>query len=294
MKITLLGTGTPTPSLRRMSSGYLVETGGDVIVLDHGPGAYHRLLQTGTAPTRVSHLFLSHLHYDHCMDYQRLVMTRWDQGAGRVPDLKVFGPAPLARMSEQLFSRDGVWSPDLTARTENELSLDVYRQRDGVLPRAWPMPEVREIRPGDTVSGGAWTLTVAEVVHVQPHLTCYAYRLETDEGVLVYSGDTGPTPVMEELARDCDVLIHMCHQMSGTAPSAAFAAGCMGHLELAELGQRANARNLVLTHITTQMDQDGVRERILGEMARIYEGHLFFGEDLMVVPLEGPRIPRLD
>ena len=34
MKITLLGTGTPTPSLRRMSSGYMVEIGDDVILLD--------------------------------------------------------------------------------------------------------------------------------------------------------------------------------------------------------------------------------------------------------------------
>ena len=30
--ITLLGTGTPTPSLKRMCSGYVVETGDDVIV----------------------------------------------------------------------------------------------------------------------------------------------------------------------------------------------------------------------------------------------------------------------
>ena len=29
MKITLLGTGTPTPSLKRMSSGYMVEVGSD-------------------------------------------------------------------------------------------------------------------------------------------------------------------------------------------------------------------------------------------------------------------------
>ena len=30
MRIRLLGTGTPTPSLRRMSSGYVIETGNDV------------------------------------------------------------------------------------------------------------------------------------------------------------------------------------------------------------------------------------------------------------------------
>jgi hypothetical protein len=39
VRIRLLGTGTPTPSLRRMCSGYLVEIGNDVILLDHGFGA---------------------------------------------------------------------------------------------------------------------------------------------------------------------------------------------------------------------------------------------------------------
>ena len=32
MRIRLLGTGTPTPSLARMCSGYVVEVGNDVIV----------------------------------------------------------------------------------------------------------------------------------------------------------------------------------------------------------------------------------------------------------------------
>jgi ribonuclease BN (tRNA processing enzyme) len=33
MKITLLGTGNPQPSLKRMGSGYIVEVGDDVIVI---------------------------------------------------------------------------------------------------------------------------------------------------------------------------------------------------------------------------------------------------------------------
>jgi ribonuclease Z len=60
VKLTLLGTGTPTPSLKRASSGYLIEIGDDVIVMDHGPGAHHRLLQTGKARSQHHlHLFQS-------------------------------------------------------------------------------------------------------------------------------------------------------------------------------------------------------------------------------------------
>ena len=170
MRIRLLGTGTPTPSLRRMCSGYVVEIGSDVIVLDHGFGAHHRLLELGIHATRVSHLFFTHLHYDHCGDYARLVLTRWDQGAGRVPDLKVYGPPPLARMSEQLFGKDGVYDADLVARTSHGCSLSIYEARGGALPRRRPDPRVTELKLGDVVSEGEWTLEVGNARHFQPYL----------------------------------------------------------------------------------------------------------------------------
>jgi ribonuclease BN (tRNA processing enzyme) len=86
LAITLLGTGTPAPSLERQSSGYLIEVGTDLIVWDHGPGAHHRLMESGHRTVDVTHVFFTHLHYDHCMDYGRLVLQRWDQGADRIPD----------------------------------------------------------------------------------------------------------------------------------------------------------------------------------------------------------------
>jgi hypothetical protein len=36
LTVTLLGTGTPAPSLTRQSSGYLIDVGGDLLVWDHG------------------------------------------------------------------------------------------------------------------------------------------------------------------------------------------------------------------------------------------------------------------
>jgi ribonuclease Z len=66
--LTLLGTGTPRPSRERAGSAYLVRVGGERLLFDCGPGSYARLLQTGVLPTAISHLFLTHLHYDHCAD----------------------------------------------------------------------------------------------------------------------------------------------------------------------------------------------------------------------------------
>ena len=67
-----------------------------MIVLDHGPGAHQRLIEGGFAATAVTHALFTHLHYDHCMDYGRLVLQRWDIGAGKVGDLRVLRAAAVA------------------------------------------------------------------------------------------------------------------------------------------------------------------------------------------------------
>lgn len=272
MRIRLLGTGTPTPSLKRKSSGYMVEIGDDVILFDHGPGSYHRLLEARKRPQEVTHVFFSHLHYDHCADYPTLVLTHWDQGAGLVPDLKVYGPPPIRRMSDLLFSAEGVFGPDLTARTRNESSIAVYEARGGggggTRPRKWPTPVVTELRSGMVVRDQSWSVTARAVVHVQPHLACLGFRLDTGTAAFAYSGDTGPCPAMVKLARDCDVLVHMCHFLSGTL------------------------EGTPISHVTEQIDVAGVRERLIVEMSRIYGGNIFFGEDLMEIPVAGPQ-PRI-
>lgn len=294
MRIRLLGTGTPTPSLKRMSSGYLVETGSRKILFDFGPGAYHRLLEAGVKPVQVTDVFFTHLHYDHCLDYIRLLMTRWDQGAGRIPELNVYGPAHTARLTELVVGESGILGPDLAARTELPMSQAVYVARGGTLPRAKPRPVVRELKSGDTVSTNDFVVKVHSVIHAQPILECFGYRLEAEGASFAYSGDAGPCKAMEDLARNADVMVHMCHFISGTALNPEFEKRNGGHLEIARLAQAAGVRNLVASHITEQMDVPGVRERLIREMSDIFKGNLFFGEDLMEIPVGAPGPRKLD
>ena len=172
LSLTLLGTGTPSPLLHRAGSSYLVETGDTVLLFDCGPGSVRRLLRKGLGPDDVTHLFLTHLHYDHCVDYPYLVLSRWDQGTGKIPELDVCGPAPLARTTDRLFATDGAFGPDLEARTRHEGSEFIYEMRRGVLPRQRPVPNV------------------TEVGHVQPYLTCLAYRLDVSDTSIVFGGGT--------------------------------------------------------------------------------------------------------
>ncbi|MAH83871.1 MAG: hypothetical protein CBB68_05845 [Rhodospirillaceae bacterium TMED8] len=286
MKITILGTGTPAPSIKRACSGYMIETGDDLIIMDHGPDSHRRLLESGKRATDVTHAFFTHLHYDHCLDYARLVLQRWDMGAGKIPELKVYGPPPIALMTERLFGDDGVYGPDLSARVNHRLSLDIYELRGGKLPRAKPAPEVLEINPGDIIDENAWRVTVAESSHVQPYLQCHAYRLDSDMGSMCYTGDSGSIhkPVIE-LAKGCDALIHMTHFETGTEPSDQYRDGCGGHLDVAEVAQRADVDTLILTHVLQHIDQPGIRERLIAEVSNIFTGEVIWAEDLMEIPI---------
>jgi ribonuclease BN (tRNA processing enzyme) len=263
-------------------------------VWDHGPGAHHRLLESGHRSIDVTHAFFTHLHYDHFMDYGRLVLQRWDQGADRIGDLKVYGPPPLARMTEQLFGVDGIYGPDIRARIEHRSSIDQFEARGGKAPRRRPAPEVTEIHAGSAIEGNGWKITVGHAQHVQPYLECLAFRIDTKEGSICYTGDSGPSSTIVELAKGCDILIHMNHYFSGTEPSPAYRAACGNHRDNAEIARRAGVKTLVLTHLLAQIDQPGIREQIVHEIQEVFEGKVIWGEDLMRLTIAGAKVSTIE
>ncbi len=281
MKIKLLGTGSPEPSVEQVGSSYLVEVGGEVIVFDHGHGAHQRLLEAGYRAVDVGRLVLTHLHYDHCCDVPRLVLTRWDQGAYAVPPLEVIGARGTERFCERLFGSDGAFAPDISARINHPISTSIFVARGGTLPRPWVELEVEEVGDGSVIEGAEWRLAFAEVPHADPDLHCLACRLDATEGVFVYSGDCGPCAAMHELAVGADVLVHMCANVTGKALSPANEDNNMSHLRLAELARDVGVKTLVPTHIHPPMD--AARERLVAEMAEIYEGRILWAEDLLEI-----------
>lgn len=295
MRLTLLGTGSPSPSLKRSSSGYLLEIGDDVIVLDHGPGAHHRLLQTGKRAIDVTHCFLTHHHYDHCLDYPRLLLQRWDMGADLIPELQVFGPPNTQRITDLLIGPEGAFANDIAARVHHQGSIDIFEARGGKGPRRRPAPIVREVTPGDVIEGNGWTAKVGLSSHVQPYLDCFGYRFDIGGYSICYAGDSGGVcETVVALARGADVLIHMCHYFTGTEPTDIYRQVCGNHIDTAEVAKRAGVKTLVLTHMLEQIDRPGIRERIIAEMSDIFDGTIIWGEDLLEIPLTGAELAKME
>ena len=264
MKITVLGSGTPEPHVQRASSGYLFEIAQDRILLDCGGGVFDNLLRAGHGPEDVTHLFFSHLHSDHMMDYPRLVHAAWDVGA--VP-LRVWGPQPIEVITKGYFGPEGVLAHDLRARTGLKPSRDVWVARGGTLPRPWPAPVATEIEPGFEMETPDWRLRTCEVPHAQPWLTCMAIRIETAAGAFVYSGDAGLTPEFEAFCAGAQLLIHWCYRLDSAPVSAEFAALSPAPEEIAAMAKRAGVERLALTHIRKAHDMPDIHAAALARAA---------------------------
>jgi ribonuclease BN (tRNA processing enzyme) len=193
-------------------------------------------------------------------------------------------------MTELLFGADGVYGPDIQARREHRSSLDVFEARGGKTPRSRPEPRATEVHAGSVVQGNGWKVTVGHAQHVGPYLECLVFRLDTTEGSLRYSGDSGRTPSIVELAKGCDMLIHMNHYFSGTEPSPAYRAAVGNHRDNAQTAKEAGVKVLVLA----QIDQPGVREQIVHEIQQVFPGKVIWGEDLMRLGLSGVEVPAIE
>ena len=282
MKITCLGTGSPEPHKRRASSGYLIEIGDDRILFDCGGGVVDRLIQSGRLPSDITHLFFTHLHTDHMMDYARLVHAAWDEGA---QPLKVFGPAPIAAITDRYFGSEGALAFDLVARTQLKGSQDVWRARGGTLPRPWPQPIVTEVEPGFTSTGKGWTLSSCSVPHAQPYLTCMAFKIEAGGKAFVFSGDAALCPDLESLSQDADLLIHWCYRRSSEVTYAFIVKTSPSADEIAAMAERAGVKQLLLTHIRKHMDTDAIHDELNSELSAHFSGSSAIAEDLMEIQL---------
>lgn len=277
MRLTCLGTGTPEPHARRASSGYLLEIGADRILLDCGGGVFDRLLQAGFRPKDITHLFFTHLHSDHMMDYARLVHAAWDEGGA---PLKVFGPAPIGDITRGYFGERGVMRHDLAARTELGPSQQVWLARGGTLPRDWPAPEVTEIRPGAAVEGEGWRLSSCSVPHAQPYLECMGFAVEAEGHRIVYSGDAGLNEPLEHLAEGADLLIHWCYRFDGEDAAPDMAQMTPTPREIATMAARARVKHLLLSHIRVKHDTDDQKAAAVTAMQEVFPGTCGIAEDL--------------
>ncbi len=161
----------------------------------------------------------------------------------------------------------------------------MYVNRGGTLPRKPPSVAVKDVAPGLVHRGRDWQLTSAPAEHVQPWLDSLAYRLDTAEGSIVFTGDTQPCQSVIDLARDADMLLCMCWDDQEVMDENGEAGGQCGTLGAARMAQEAGVKTLVLVHIGPHLSSHGPLEKGIGDVSKAYDGKVLFAEELMSIEL---------
>ena len=283
VRIHLLGTGTPTPTPTRFGSSHVIEVGGEYLMFDCGPAATYKLVQAGLWPTQIDYLFFSHHHFDHDVDYPCFLLCRWDQSIGKENQLQVYGPTLTETITDRILGEEnGAFAHDWKARVNHPGSQRVFVNRGGTLPRKPPSVSVKDIGPGHVHSAKEWRVTAAIAEHAQPWLDCLAYRVDSAEGSVIFTGDTRACDSVVELARGADVMLCMCwgdsDEMDATGEGEDSMCGTRG---AAEMAQEAGVKRLVLVHTGPSLCEHGAMEKGIGDVKRVYDGELIFGEELM-------------
>lgn len=234
MRLIVLGSNGTYPTPGRPASGYLVEAGGTVVLLDCGPGVFPRLLARGLLPDAI---VLSHVHGDHCLDLLPLFNhVRFDR-----PDIRGIPLVAPEGVVDRLAAFSGA-DPD-------HAFFSVF--------------EPQQVHGGDVIEIGPLSVRFGAATHPVPAVVT---RVDHDARSLTYSGDTGPGGDLEEIAAGCDLLL--CEAtLQGTPGDDRFP----HHLYASEAGavaRSAGVGRLVVTHLAPSLD----RARSVAEAASEFEG----------------------
>jgi len=222
MRFTVLGTGSATPDADRGPAGFLVQHGGRSWLVDGGSGTLQRLAKIGVDPRKLDGAVYSHRHPDHCADLVPLLFAMHTPPA-RNDDFRVWAGTGFAAYVDQLSAIYEKWitfgNDGRRGAIVREMSLDG--------PDATDIGGLKLVTRPAKHSAGALHL-----------------RFEADGMAFVYSGDTGPSDALVELARGAELLVCEC---SGSDQRPV--EGHMTPSAIADLVARARPREVWLTHL---------------------------------------------
>ena len=213
----VLGSGTGLPDAQRGPAGFLWQTPAGCWLVDGGSGTLQRCARVGVDPTALSGGVYSHRHPDHSGDLVPLLFAQ--RIARRPVQYPIWAGQGFTTFYEGLEAVYGHWlhgagGPPLV----HELSL----QRVQRTPIAdW----VLETAPANHSAGAL-------------HLA-----FEHNGHRVVFSGDTGPSAALTELARGANLLVCGC-----AAPDDAILAGHLHPSAVAEIAAEARPDEIWLTH----------------------------------------------
>jgi len=276
-KVTLLGTGSPAPIMKRFGPGTLVQVNGQNLLFDAGRGVTQRLYQVGQPMGKLDALFLTHLHSDHVVGIPDVWLTGWLRApyAQRNGPFRVFGPEGTRNLMEAL-QKAYAW--DIETRV-----ADQGLKREAIAVDVTEFGDEGTIYEKDGVK-----VTSIKVDHGEKVKPAFGYRIDYGGRSVVISGDTKFDENLIARAAGADLLIH---QVAAMRPELlkipVFKVIMAHHTSPEEAGvvfARAKPKLAVYYHFVMYGNPKipPYKERDVIDLTRKnYSGPLLIGQDLM-------------
>ena len=287
-RVHILGCGSALPTLHHNASAQVVEIRGKLFLVDCGEGTQVQLRRSRLRFTKISAVFITHLHGDHCFGLIGMLSTFGL--LGRTARLAIYAPAALEDMLKQqmqLFCHDFDYEVDFHAVDTSQQQV-IYEDRSltvesiplehrmpccGYLFREKPsMPHSRRdmidfyqiptSQINNIKAGADWTTPDGEVVKnerlVEPAdpTRSYAYCSDTRYIPILHSRIKGVSTLYHESTYGEDNLLMAQKYYHSTARQAALVA------------REAGVRQLLLGHYSSRYEDEQV---LLREAREVFE-----------------------
>ncbi len=300
LRVLLSGTGNPLPDRDRAAACTAIFAGGNIYLVDIGPGAWKNLALWRIPGPRVAAIMLTHFHSDHIGDLGELNLETWANG--RDHPLRVYGPPGVDQVVEgfaQAYALDEGYR--------------VAHHGAALMPPAnWQMQPLTvkiDTPPGASPCAGGCATVLEEnglkvtafTVDHAPVAPAYGYRFDYKGRSVVVSGDTIKCANLVKVATGADVLIHEAQaahlvklieqgaEEIGNARVAKIMSDILRYhttpVEAASEANRAGVQLLVLSHIGPPTSNLLARIAFMRGVAEVRPHGVLIGYDGLLLTL---------
>lgn len=289
--VTLGTRGGPVTGVTRAQPANLLSVGGKHYLVDVGDGAAGQSGKVGVQTDDIDGIFISHLHFDHTAGLLGILGLRFQTNA--IKPLTIYGPPGTRELV------DGLLAGMLPGATAN------YGVA-GAPPKDHTAGiSVVDMRDRDSVQVDGMTVTVRSNSHysfvpgsdLAARFQALSLRFDLPGRSIVYTGDTGPSTAVEELAQGADLLIAEMmdvplivanvRKANPNMPEPALK-NMATHLrdhhllpkDVGEMAARANVKGLVVTHFAGAEPTSAKHYEYIREIAENYDGPFTIANDL--------------
>ncbi|WP_270179194.1 ribonuclease Z [Alkalihalobacillus sp. CinArs1] len=287
MELLFLGTGAGVPSTKRnVSSSALRLESGEIWLFDCGEATQHQILTSTITLSKITKIFITHLHGDHIFGLPGLLGSRSFQSGES--ELTIYGPAGLEEFIQASLKVSGTYLryplTVIEVNEDTEIHIDDYTIQVALLEHGitsfgyriqesnkpgrldvrklkklgvQPGPSYRILKAGGQIEHDGKTITPEEVTGPPISGRC-----------IVICGDTRYSQKTITLARRADLLVHEA-TFSNEKETLAYDYFHSTTVEAAKIARDAEVSQLALTHISSRYQEEDL-DRMVEEAKEIF------------------------